>query len=174
LVQDGGLAETRWVAADVQRLYRHHGAALVAYARSFLPDAAAAEDAVHSVFLRLLGGDVMVPDAKAGYLYRAVKNAALNAKRDVAREAPIDVDGRWFVHRGGDTEAEMALQKALGELPEEQREVVMMRVWSGMTLEEIGTATGVSPNTAASRYRYALEKLRKRLGERARKGRAEP
>jgi RNA polymerase sigma-70 factor, ECF subfamily len=57
------------------------------------------------------------------------------------------------------------LQKALGDLPEEQREVVMMRIWSGMTLEEIGTATGVTPNTAASRYRYALDKLRERLGK---------
>jgi RNA polymerase sigma-70 factor, ECF subfamily len=159
------LAETKWNAADVQRLYRHHGAALVAYARSFLPDAATAEDVVHSVFLRLLRGDVQVPESELGYLYRAVKHAALNAKRNVSRETGIDSGERWFVHRGGDVEAELALQKALGDLPEEQREVVMMRIWSGMTLEEIGTATGVTPNTAASRYRYALDKLRERLGK---------
>ena len=162
--QGGLLAETKWNVADVQGLYRHHGAALVAYARSFLPDTAAAEDAVHSVFLRLLRGGVAVPESKLGYLYRAVKNAALNLKRDVSRETGIDANERWFVHRGGNAEAELALQKALSELPDEQREVVMMRIWSGMTLEEIGTATGVSLNTAASRYRYALEKLRERLG----------
>jgi RNA polymerase sigma-70 factor (ECF subfamily) len=67
------------------------------------------------------------------------------------------------VHRGGDREAALSLQAALLELPEEQREAVMMRIWSGMTLEEIAVATGVSLNTAASRYRYALEKLRERL-----------
>lgn len=158
--QDSGLAETKWIAADVQRLYKRHGAALVAYARSFLPDTAAAEDAVHSVFVRLLRGTVTVPESEAGYLYRAVKNALLNAKRDVARETAMHSEERWFVHRGGDPEAELTLEKALGELPEEQREVVMMRIWSGMTLEEIGAATNVTLNTAASRYRYALEKLR--------------
>ena len=163
--QGGRLSETKWSAADIQRLYLRHGAALVAYARSFLPDAAAAEDAVHSVFLRLLRGDVTSPESEVGYLYRAVKNATLNAKRDVSRETGIDSGEGWFVHRGGDVEAELALQKALSELPEEQREVVMMRIWSGMTLEEIGAATGVGLNTAASRYRYALEKLRERLGK---------
>jgi len=100
-------------------------------------------------------------------LYRAVKNAALNVKRDVSRETGIDFGERWFVHRGGDEEAELTLQKALGELPEKQREVVMMRIWSGMTLEEIGTATGVTLNTAASRYRYAIGKLRERLGRKS-------
>jgi RNA polymerase sigma-70 factor (ECF subfamily) len=170
LEQDGGLAETKWNAADVQRLYQQHGAALVAYARSFLPDAAAAEDAVHSVFVKLLRGSTARPALEAGYLYRAVKNAALNTKRDVARETAILDEERWFVHRGGDLEAELTLQKALGELPEEQREVVMMRIWSGLTLEEIGAATGVTLNTAASRYRYALEKLRGRLGACAERG----
>lgn len=55
------------------------------------------------------------------------------------------------------------LQKALGELPEEQREVVVMRIWSGMTLEEIAAAAGAPLNTIASRYRYALGKLREKL-----------
>jgi RNA polymerase sigma factor (sigma-70 family) len=167
LEQGGRLAQAKWNAADIQRLYRHHGAALVAYSRSFLPDAAAAEDAVHSVFLQLLRGHVATPESEVGYLYRAVKNAALNAKRVVARETGIDSGERWFAHRGGDVEAELALQKALGELPDEQREVVMMRIWSGMTLEEIGAATHVTLNTADSRYRYAIEKLRKRLGRRS-------
>jgi len=48
-------------------------------------------------------------------------------------------------------------------LPEEQRATVIMRIWGGMTLEEIAEATAVPLSTAASRYRYALEKLRERL-----------
>ncbi|HYK39166.1 MAG TPA: sigma factor, partial [Candidatus Eremiobacteraceae bacterium] len=98
------MAETKWNATDVQRLYRHHGAVLIAYARSFLPDAAAAEDVVHAVFLRLLRGDVTAPESELGYLYRAVKNAALNAKRDVSRETELASGERWFVHRNGNTE----------------------------------------------------------------------
>jgi RNA polymerase sigma-70 factor, ECF subfamily len=68
-----------------------------------------------------------------------------------------------FENRHGNREAALALQSALLELPEEQREVVVLRVWSGLTLEETASLTEVSLNTAASRYRYALNKLRERL-----------
>jgi RNA polymerase sigma-70 factor (ECF subfamily) len=55
------------------------------------------------------------------------------------------------------------LSVALGELPEEQRAVVHLKLWEGLTFEEIADALDISPNTAASRYRYALDKLRGRL-----------
>lgn len=150
-------------ADDVRRLYERHGPALVAYACGFLPDVSAAEDVVHSLFFRLLRGNTTVPEEAAAYLYRAVRNAALNARRDRTRDAPLSEQEACFVHRGGNREAALALQKALGELPEEQREIVIMRIWSGMTLEEVAAATDVPVNTVASRYRYALEKLRERL-----------
>jgi RNA polymerase sigma-70 factor (ECF subfamily) len=73
----------------------------------------------------------------------------------------------WFKHATADRAEVLALQKALRELPEDQREVVFLRIWSGMTLQEIAEATEVTLNTAASRYRYALDKLRDRLGEAA-------
>ena len=150
-------------AEDVRRLYDQHGPALVAYACSFVVDVGAAEDVVQQVFLKLLRNPGLVPDLPAAYLYRAVRNAALNARRNGFRQEPLDVIESCFVHTGGDHEAALALQAALRDLPEEQREVVTMRIWSGMTLDEIAAATGVSLNTVASRYRYALEKLRERL-----------
>ena len=52
---------------------------------------------------------------------------------------------------------------ALGELPEEQRAVVHLKLWEGLTFEQIAAALDISPNTAASRYRYGLDKLRERL-----------
>jgi len=162
------LADRKLSADDVQSLYDRHGPALVAYACTFVGSFSDAEDVVHRIFLKLLGGNTIVPDAPLAYLYRAVRNASLNARRNGVREVPHDdsVDARTqcFSRRGGDQESALALEKALGELPEEQRETVIMRIWSGMTLEEIGTASGVSLNTAASRYRYALEKLRGLLG----------
>jgi RNA polymerase sigma factor (sigma-70 family) len=157
------LAERKLTADEVRELYDRHGAVLLGYACSFVADAGIAEDVVHQVFVKLLQGKTSAPDAPLGYLYRAVRNAALNVRRNGRREAPLDVENTWFAHRGGDREAAIALQAALRELPEEQREVVMMRVWSGMTLEEIAMGSGVSLNTVASRYRYALRKLRERL-----------
>ena len=150
-------------ADEIKQLYNRHDAALLLYARGFVPDASAAEDLVHGVFLNLLRTRPKVREAPAAYLYRAVKNAALNAQRNRAREAPMPDREIWFTHRGGDHEATLALQAALAELPQEQREAVVMRIWSGMTLEEVAQATDVPLNTAASRYRYALEKLRERL-----------
>ena len=55
------------------------------------------------------------------------------------------------------------LEKALAALPEEQRSVAIMHLWEGMTFAEIGTVCGISSNTAASRYRYALDKMRDQL-----------
>jgi RNA polymerase sigma-70 factor (ECF subfamily) len=157
------LAGQTLTAEDVRRYYDQHGPALVAYARSFVTDAAAAEDAVHQVFLKLLRGDTRVPDVPLAYLYRAVRNAALNVCRNGKRDVPLETQDTWFVHRGGNREAALALQEALCEIPDEQREVVIMRIWSGMTLEEISAVTATPLNTVASRYRYALEKLRERL-----------
>jgi RNA polymerase sigma-70 factor (ECF subfamily) len=155
------LADNTLSTEDVKRLYERHGRALVVYACSYTNDAARAEDAVHSVFHRLLRSSIAVPENPAGYLYRAVRNTALNVRRDGARETPLDES--CFVHRDGHREAALALQKALSELPEDQREVVTMRIWGGMTLNEAAAASGVPLHTAASRYRYALAKLRETL-----------
>jgi len=157
------LSEQKLSADEVKQLYNRHGAALLLYARGFVADASAAEDLVHGVFLNLLRKRPKIREAPAAYLYRAVKNAALNAQRNRAREAPMPEHEAWFTHSPGDREAALALQAALAELPVEQREVVVMRIWSGMTLEEVAEVTVVPSNTAASRYRYALEKLRERL-----------
>lgn len=147
----------------VRRLYDRHGPALVVYARPYVPDSAVAEDVVHQVFLKLLVAEIRVPDSPVAYLYRAVRNAALNASRNGRRNVAIDAEKPVFAHRGGDQDAALALDRALGELPEEQREIVILRVWSGLTLEEAAVSVGVPLNTAASRYRYALEKLREKL-----------
>jgi len=145
------------------RLYHEHGPTLLVYASLFVADRAIAEDLLHQVFAKLLEGATSIPDVPAAYLYRAVRNAALNARRNGFRETVLDAANSCFVHRGGDTEAALALQVALAELPDDQREAVVMRIWSGMTLEEVAAATGVSLNTVASRYRYALQKLREKL-----------
>jgi len=59
-------------AEDLRRLYDQHGPALVAFARGFVADAAAAEDVVHQVFLRLLSAEIALPGAPVTYVYRAV------------------------------------------------------------------------------------------------------
>jgi RNA polymerase sigma-70 factor (ECF subfamily) len=72
-------------------------------------------------------------------------------------------DGSWLTSPPGLQETGLALQSALADLPVEQREVVVLRVWGRMTFEEAAVVLEISPNTAASRYRYGLAKLKSRL-----------
>jgi RNA polymerase sigma factor (sigma-70 family) len=162
--QDVTLPGQRLSEEEVSQLYNRHGPALLLYARSYVVDVGAAEDVVHRVFLRMLSGNYLVTENAAAYLYRSIRNEAMNDRRSRSRETPLVEDRGWFSSdRAVDA---LVLQRAIADLPEEQRDVVVMRIWSGMTFEEMAEATGVSVHTAASRYRYGLAKLRDRLGAR--------
>ncbi|MFZ3341252.1 MAG: RNA polymerase sigma factor [Terriglobales bacterium] len=155
-------------AAEVKSLYEKHGAALAAYVCCRGLDFAAAEDVVQHVFLKLLEGEYASPRTPLAYLYRAVRNASLNLRRDSRREVGMPEDESWLVGGDAGREEALAVQAALRELPEEQREAVFLKVWGGMTLQEIADVLEIPMNTVASRYRYALEKLRERLQPAAR------
>ena len=148
---------------QVQTLYEQHGRVLLAYAISLLQNRCASEDVLQQVFVRLLQGRVSISGQPLHYLYRAIRNAAINYRRNHSRETELPSNGHWLESPPGMEEIGVALQSALGELPEEQREIVVLCVWGQMTLEEAALALNVSINTAASRYRYALAKLKKRL-----------
>ena len=143
---------------EVRRLYEQHGRALLAYACAFLHDPSEAEDVLHQVFLQLLrddGAEISSP----GYLFRAVRNRVLNQIRNRSREVALGDEAQWLESPSASTETALALQSALRTLPEDQREVIVLRVWGQMTFEEVAGVVGTSPNTAASRYRYGLAKL---------------
>jgi RNA polymerase sigma-70 factor (ECF subfamily) len=149
--------------AEVERLYQLYGAGLLAYGCAITVDRATAEDVLQHVFLKLLHGDVELPEVARPYLYRAMRNAALNSRRRVLREVEIDAGNSWFVGPPARTEETLTLQVELQELPEEQREAVVLHIWGQLTFEEVAEVTGVTLNTAASRYRYGLGKLRERM-----------
>jgi len=158
---------------QVRKLYEQHGRGLLAYACSVATSFASAEDAVHQVFERLLRGDIEIQGAPASYLYRAVRNAALNQIRNRTRE--VDLFDGWFDAPAGVELMAIELQSALSELPDEQREVILLHIWAQMSFEEVGAALDISPNTAASRYRYGLSKLREQFqaAERSKYGRSQ-
>jgi RNA polymerase sigma-70 factor (ECF subfamily) len=156
---------TRLTPDEVKSMYEKHGAALAAYACSCGLDHASAEDVVQQLFLKMLGMKAFVPQAPLAYLYRATRNASLNLRRNRRGETNLSDTESWLTHPGANHLEVLELQRALKELPEEQRETVFLKVWSGMTLKEISEITETTLNTVASRYRYALEKLRDRLGD---------
>jgi RNA polymerase sigma-70 factor (ECF subfamily) len=146
------------------RLIDTQAAALVLYARQWCD---APEDVVQEAFLKLVRA--RPPDDPVAWLYRVVRNGALDAgkktRRRQRREAAVARPARWFVEaevEGLDAETAVA---ALGRLPAEQREVIVARLWGGLSFEQIGTAAGCSASTAFRRYSAGIESLRQELGE---------
>jgi len=139
---------------EVRRLYEVHGRALLAYACTFLHDVSEAEDILHQVFLQLLrdGGAEI---SSVGYLFRAVRNRVLNHLRGRSREVALDGEAQWLDGPSGSTEIALALQSALRTLPEEQREVIVLRVWGQLTFDEVArVVTGKHTASAEEAARW--------------------
>ncbi len=151
-------------AETLIRLLDEHTAALVLYARQWCD---APEDIVHDAFL-LLMKERTAPDNPAGWLYRVVRNKALNASRSSRRRARHETaaafEGEpWLVPDEGDRLDAVEAARALEELPAEQREVIIARLWGGLSFEEIGRMNGTAPSTAHRRYQQGIIALREKL-----------
>ena len=155
--------------------FARHGAALVLLARQWVPGRADAEDVVQEAFVRFWRSRQRAEDATA-YLYACVRRCALEwhrsrhrrARREEASARSEALPGRGdalFTCPLERDERRAAVESALARLPEAQREVLVMKVWGGLTFPQIAGALGVPADTAASRYRYAIAKLREQLAE---------
>jgi RNA polymerase sigma-70 factor (ECF subfamily) len=160
----GGLAAGDERAYEA--LYDRFGPTLYRIALGILGQPSDAEDAVQETFASVYRSRRRLPlvrDLKS-YLLAALRRAAsrVAAARDAASRPQLDPMGQ----RAPNDPADLGdrLEGALAALPLEQREVIALKVDGGFTFAEIAEVTGVSPNTAASRYRYALERLREHLG----------
>ena len=156
----------------IERLYDEHAQPLFAFLLNFTRDEADTRDLLQEIFIKLAREPKLLDGIREerAFLIRLAHNAAIdlmrrrgtrdNTKENFAAEiispfAPTnDADEKVF-------REELAV--ALGELPEEQRAVVHLKLWDGQTFEEIAAALEIPLNTAASRYRYGLDKLRGRL-----------
>lgn len=157
---------------DVARLYDSFGASLYRYALMILADREAAEDVIQQVFAALLDGSVRRIRDEERYLRQAVRNACysvLRHKKVRVGAGLTDVDDSLVetMAAAGEpavsVEARLAVDRAIRELSPDQREVLHLHVYEGRTFREIAEATGDPLNTIASRYRYALGKLRATL-----------
>jgi RNA polymerase sigma-70 factor (ECF subfamily) len=146
--------------------FEAYAAALVLYARQWL-DRERAEDVVQEVFVRLMGQRAEPPNVRA-WLHASVRNAAIDESRAATRRrrreetagAAAAERARWFEPRPGDLIDAGAAQQAMEKLPPRQREVVLLRLWSGMTLAEVSQVTGSAISTVHDDYRRSLEAIR--------------
>lgn len=150
-------------ATLVGQLYDAHGAGMYRYALMLLGRHAAAEDAVQQVFASLLRPSGPI-DNEVHYLRRAIRNECYSAMRKNKRTVAWDEPLLELIAPGRvEPEERMALEAAIALLPPEQREVIHLHVFEGMTFEETASVMDQPMNTIASRYRYALAKLRTHL-----------
>jgi RNA polymerase sigma-70 factor, ECF subfamily len=160
--------ETNTVNGDEQlewfeRFYKAKAAGLILYGRALGLGHGEAEDVVHETFLAVMRLPEFPREAE-NYFIRAYRNRALNYKRSLWRRVSRELESdRWFERSGEENAAAEEAAKALAELPLEQREVIVLKIWNGLTFEEIGGLMEISPNTAAGRYRYGLRKMKYRL-----------
>jgi RNA polymerase sigma-70 factor (ECF subfamily) len=148
-----------------QPLYEKKAGGLLLYGRALGLSHGEAEDVLQETFVALLQLD-HEPEDTEHYSLRAFRNRALNFRRGTWRRLAREIEShRWFEREAHETEAERHAMKALTELPPEQREVIVLKIWNGLTFEAIGRLFDISPNTVAGRYRYGLNKLRACLRE---------
>jgi RNA polymerase sigma-70 factor (ECF subfamily) len=127
---------------------------------------------LQDLFTRLATRPSLLESARdvRAYLIRLAHNLAVDiirrrAARDRATEALATESVGLFAPTDDPDAASFRreIEAALGDLPPDQRAVVHLKLWSGLTFEGISESLGIPLNTAASRYRYGLDKLRSRL-----------
>jgi len=155
------------------RIYRKYGDYLLALAAALLQDINAAEDVVHDVFCKFI--ESREKFKLDGSLKSFLATCVVNLARDKLRagksqscglnEAATALDTNDPQHHAIFGEQARNLNNAIAQLALEQREVIMLHLRGGMKFREIAGLQGISINTAKSRYRYGLQKLRTLLSD---------
>ncbi|HJN08654.1 MAG: sigma-70 family RNA polymerase sigma factor [Pirellulaceae bacterium] len=149
---------------ECQALLDEHGAALLLFARQRVASLVDAEDALQEVFICFWRSRDHVRDPLS-YLYSCVRTAALDLRRGAHRRqrreslAARSANAAWFDTSVGEADRRETIEHALTGLPVDQREALVMRIWSGATFQQIGEALGVSSKTASARYGSAVDSL---------------
>ena len=167
---------------------KNHGPKLLLFARQQTRSHQDAEDVFQDALVKLvekirtnefIGGE----EAWQPYLYTTIRRLAIDlSRRDDRRKRREDTVGietgetdqeafdPWFDSESSDDEVRSQLEEKLKEVPEKFAEVIIMKIWGERTFADIGEILGISQNTAASRYRYGLEALKRSLGGARRRG----
>jgi len=151
---------------DWETFYEAKASGLILYGRALGLGHGEAEDVLQETFLALMVTPPpgMAPAKPENYCLRSFRNRALNYKRSLWRRLARELESqRWFEKSPGESPAERDAMRRLAELPAEQREVIVLKIWNRLTFEEIGGLLEISPNTAAGRYRYGLQKIKSKL-----------
>jgi RNA polymerase sigma factor (sigma-70 family) len=147
--------------------FARHGAKLLLFARQQARNPHDAEDLVQEAFVRIWRLYGHTGEVAPGLVYRQVRRLAIDWARSLDRrkvreqkvvaESPLHESFKFNLEQD---ERQKAILRAVDRLPPEQKEVLTLKIWGELTFDEIGRTLDLSLNTVASRYRYALQKLK--------------
>lgn len=153
-----------------EALYRRHNDSLYRYLLRLCRHRDTAEDIFQDVWGNIIKSrERYRPTAKfTTFLYRVAHNCFIDhLRRNRRHEGRVDIDVDTQMHDGVDAAAETErslarrrLESALADLPEEQRDVFLLHEEAHLSLDDIAHVTGVNRETAKSRLRYAVNKLK--------------
>ena len=157
-----------FAADEMVKIIDAHFAPLLLYARQW--DAAAAEDLVQEAFLKLLhvSHKKGCPENVAAWLFQVVRNVAVSRFRKRKRRETHESRRSATQITWSEPTQEAALESAelaamLDQLPLDQRELVILRIWGGLSFDEMVKLTGLSRTTIFRKYNEALETLKTKL-----------
>jgi RNA polymerase sigma-70 factor (ECF subfamily) len=161
-MESSGQAENRvWCEA----LYEAKASELLLYGRALGLSHSEAEDVLQETFIALCRLPAP-PEEPEYYCLRAFRNRVFNYRRSLWKRLTRELEAKeWFEPGQEESPAEHKAMRCLQDLPAEQREVIVLKIWHQYTFEEIGRLLEVSPNTVAGRYRYGMQKLKACLKE---------
>ena len=152
-------------------LYDAHAPALYRFLLSLTASEQDTRDLLQDLFVKLARHPGPVPHDPHAYLFRAARNGFIDLVRHSARRR--DLLSRYQDERdppqipasdpSASPDPTLAIAQALSCLPEEQRAVVHLKIWENLTFARIAEILAIPANTAASRYRYAMDRLRQTL-----------
>ena len=145
-------------------LLDRHGATLNLYARQWCP---ASDDVVQQAFIDLATRSLL-PENPVAWLFAAVRRRTISKARNERRRQRHETAAgqEWFKRSQFQNETAAIAADALGELPLEDREIVIAYLWGRLTFAEIAGLIGSSSSTAQRRYETAIDRLREKLIER--------
>lgn len=160
---------------QLHEIYEQHRQGLFALALSVTRKPELAEDAVHDAIVRLCRSRARPKGDPVGYVYAAVRNAAIDITRHrKARPEATNRDTELFLFRpdtglagaeaAGEAELARRAMAAVEALPQKQREVVVLRLVAGLKFEQIASTLGLPLGTVTTRYRRTIFQLRDELG----------
>ena len=159
-----------------------HGSKLLLFARQQTRSIADAEDVLQDALVKLAKKEAegTFDGGQASwlpYLYTSIRRCAIDLGRKEDRRSKREEKSEtnkiiqygeyidpWFDSNSADDESRQYLESGLKKLPEKFASVITLKIWGELTFAEIGKKLNISQNTAASRYRYGLEALKKHLG----------